>query len=307
MKAYRSMMNNLTCIVLVFVSTQSLSSNTLNTDSKFSEIYVKKAIHTKKPSILITAALLSKKFNTSISTNEVYKLVIKQNIDSALLLEQIIKTCLFKKKTYCKTEEMIFKLKKLTPTRSFPFIYSTLLFVEDNKLDKALLELKEALLINNFHDNYWNVFDIVRTELNNNGFSKDNIQSKSIVYSFHHVIEPYNRIINLCKKQIGRNKDWKETCLKLGETLVLQGNIFYANMVGYALQREVLSINSIDSKKLMSIKSNKEKLNQWRINAVKRLDFISFERDGPLSYYQNLIQLGEIGATKKALVDANKL
>ena|GEM_PF-5863226 len=186
-------------------------------------------------------------------------------------------------------------------------LYTSIHLAREENYESSLSELKLVLEKPEFNDFYWNRFLVLLNVLEEHGYPNDRKHMVSINYGHNLVTNAYNELIALCKRQSSNSLQWKDTCISVGNMLVKDGGIFYANMVGYALQREALSNDPSDKDKLEDVKDKREALHQWRIRAMQALDFIDGQKKGPDSYYKDLINFGEIRAVEIALSKLNNL
>lgn len=290
-------------IVLFFVfQCSSIYSIEFNNKerAKFRNIIVQ-ATNSHDISTILTGILIGEHFE-SRDVDALYDRGLKLHSPYYLWLDQNIKQCLFSKDfRNCDLKSDIQYLIHQRPGNALPYIYRALLNEKKNHLQDSLNDLQMAIGARDFDDFYWRRFELLSKKFKDHHFPENSLQPAAVNLSFNLVSQTYIQLRTLCKKQSSLNLKWKNTCIEIGKVLVKKGNIFLANMVGYAIQREAFSHTPKDQKKLTIIKSDREKLNQWRIHAVKTLDFITGQKKGPSSYYRDLIELGELQAVKNAL------
>ena len=295
-------------IFLVFIvyTGNSYSLEFSADEQKFSRQYLSSAIDSSNPNKVLVAILIASQLAQPDLLDKLYTQGSELGVDNILWLDQSIKKCLFSDQNMiCDPSTSINNLKKLDQDNGLSYVYSAIYHARKNDILRAYKELNRAAKKKNYDDFYWKKFSTLLETLIKTGYPKKHLYTASVKYSHNMVTQPYQELMKLCNKQAKSSLEWKNSCIKVGELLEQKGTIFFANMVGFALQREALSIEKKDADRLARVKEGRELLNQWRIDAVKKLDFIEAQKKGPESYYIDLVKLGERKAIENALAAHN--
>ncbi|TQV84858.1 hypothetical protein [Aliikangiella coralliicola] len=269
---------------------------------KFIESYLPMAAKSNHFSEVVAGIIIANQTGHLNQLELLYSRARAIGYENKLWVDHEIKSCLIAKENKnCDLELLISQLKKLDSENALPYVYSALFRAKNREWSLALADLEKAASRKKYDDYYFKRFSLLLEVLKNSDFPTEYLHTASIKLAHYMVVQPYKKLMDLCNAQAKLSRDWKVTCIQLGELLESEGTIFYANMVGFALQREALSNDEKDTKKLVKVKADREALNQWRINAVQILDFIEAKKKGPDSYYADLINLGERKAIENAL------
>jgi len=285
-----------------FVSINSFALDFSSKELAFSERYLPSTIESSESANIVVGALIASQLGRTEVLNKLYSRGNKLEVYDKLWIDQVIKACLiYKQNISCNQNLLIRKLRAKDSTNALPLVYSALFKSEQNELSAALKDLNEAASLTTYDDYYWKRFSLLLEKLKQNNYPEEHLYTASVKFAHNMVMQPYQEIMNLCNKQSKLSLEWRETCIRLGKLLEKKGNIFFANMVGFALQREALKIDDNDAQRLRKVKDDRETLNQWRVNAVKTLDFLEAQKKAPDSYYSDLVELGERKAIENAL------
>ena len=299
------------CLLNVFLVLIAFSSNSFSLEfsvkeQSFSNQYLLNAKESRNSNNVLAAILIASQLSQSEVIDNFFLQGRALASDNTLWHDQVIKQCLFSEKVMiCNPSESIMKLKKLDQYNSLPYIYSAIYHARQNDMSKAYEELNK-MPNKKYDDFYWKRFSMLLETLKDAGYPKMHLYTASIKYSHNMVVQPYQELMHLCNVQSKSSLDWRNSCIKIGKLLENKGTIFFANMVGFALQREALKNNVNDAARLKKVMEDREALNQWRINAVKTLDFIEAQKKGPDSYYSDLVEFGERKAIENALMLNNE-
>ena len=294
-------------LVLIVFSSRLHSFEFSVEEQSFSKQYLSSAKESSSSNKVLVAILIASQLSQSEAIEKFYTQGRTLAFDNMLWLDQAIKKCLFsEKRIICNPTESIEELKKMDQDNGLPHIYSAIYHVRKNDLVTAYEELNSAAKKKKYDDFYWKRFSILLETLKKAGYPKTHLHTAAIKYSHNMVVQPYQELMHLCNEQSKSSLDWRNSCVKIGKLLENKGTIFFANMVGFALQREALKNDTNDVGRLKKVMEEREALNQWRINAVKILDFIEAQKKGPDSYYSDLVEFGERKAIENALMLNNE-
>jgi len=299
------------CLLNVFLVLIAFSSNSLSLEfsveeQSFSNQYLLNAKESSHLNNVLVAILIASQLSQSEVIDSFYLQGRALASDNTLWYDQVIKHCLFSEKIMnCNPSESIMKLKKLDQYNGLPYIYTAIYYARQNDMSKAYEELNK-MPNKKYDDFYWKRFSMLLETLKGAGYPKMHLYTASIKYSHNMVVQPYQELMHLCNEQSKSSLDWRNSCIKIGKLLENKGTIFFANMVGFALQREALKNDANDVARLKKVMKDREALNQWRINALKTLDFIEAQKKGPDSYYSDLVEFGERKAIENALMRNNE-
>ena len=273
----------------------------------FSKQYLSNAKESSSSNTVLVAIFIASQLSQSETLEKFYTQGLTLAFDNIFWFDQATKRCLFsEKRMICNPTESIEELKKMDQDNGLPHIYSAIYHIRKNDLSKAYEELNNAANKKKYDDFYWKRFSILLETLKEAGYPKTHLHTAAIKYSHNMVVQPYQELMHLCNEQSKLSLDWRDSCVKIGNLLENKGTIFFANMVGFALQREALKNDTNDVARLKKVMEEREALNQWRINAVKILDFIEAKKKGPDSYYSDLVEFGERKAIENALMLNNE-
>lgn len=250
----------------------------------------------------MVAILIASQLDSQKTLDTLYTLESFLQHSNILLLDQAIKNKLFvKQNPEPELPILIEKLKGLDHHNGLPFTYSTIYHARKNNLLIAFEELNKIAKKNMYNDFYWKRFSTLLNTLQEASYPKEHLYTASVKFSHNIVFQPYKELMNLCNEQSKSSVAWKNSCIQVGKLLEHKGTIFFANMVGFALQREALKHDIDDAAALKKVMVDREILNHWRVNALKNLDFIEAQKKGPDSYYNDLVQFGERKAVENAI------
>jgi hypothetical protein len=292
-------------LVLILLSNNSVSLEFSTEEQRLRTQYLSSVNESSSSNNVLVAILIASQLSDSEALDKFYTQGSVLAFKNILWLDQTIKRCLFSEKSMiCNPSESIIKLKELDQYNGLPYVYSAIYHARKNDMSKAYEELN-SMPKKKYDDFYWKRFSILLETLKETAYPREHLYTASIKYSHNMVIQPYQELMHLCKEQSSSRPrlDWRTSCINIGKLLENKGTIFFANMVGFALQREALKN---DVERLKKVTGDRGILNQWRINAVKTLDFIEAQKKGPDSYYRDLVEFGERRAVENALKSHSK-
>ncbi len=291
-----------TALVFILLNAPINAFEFTEQELNFNAGFYSKALKSTVDKDLIVGYLIAKQTSQHAIAEQIYRQATKVGVRHPLWLDQTIKQCLFvTPKNGCELDQSLSQLEQFASSNALVDLYSALNASNNAQLDYALRALQLAASKPEYDDLYYQRFAILLEVMQAHHYPANHLHNAAIKYAHTLVMEPYQALMTLCKSQSANSNDWKKACIDIGKLLVAKGNIFFANMVGFAVQRQALSHDPADADQLAKVNQQREHLNQWRIHAVNTLDFIDGQKRAPDAYYEDLIEFGERIAVENAL------
>ncbi len=231
------------------------------------------------------------------STLMSYRSVELEDNKRRLILNLLLDQCeQIPKNLGCDEGSLESELIELDPRNLIPYLFQFRHFLAKGDLKSALSSLKVGLKATEANDYSVEQEIHLRRELKSIGFrgGRANLAAHYYVAGMPQI---YLKIIPACVEQAKISQEWKSVCLALTPILE-RGTSFLANVVGAALERDVLKATSSDEKKIQAAVEHRALYNEIRADARSIFPRFWDPTQRPDSYYRNAAKFGELQAFK---------
>ena len=204
---------------------------------------------------------------------------------------------------FCAGHSYIEELRNSDPDNIDPYLHALVQLADTNNYQAAYSVLVDGLKTRTTNDYYFAKLQISRRKLIAIGYPAGRINTAGEALPTIDFFTMYYRVLAICPEQSHTSADWKAACLTLGKRLEESGRTALVNMIGFGLQRDVLTNNPV-GQEVVELAAVLER----RAAYVLVRDTLPLKVDGwlnpvtrPASYYDAAFEIGEMPAMKQLL------
>jgi hypothetical protein len=206
---------------------------------------------------------------------------------------------------FCKTSSLETELIQLDPENLEPFLYAMAHEIDVGDEAGALDYLIQGLRTAQTNDYYLEKLTLVRNKLIDIGYPADEVNWAAETYAGHNFYAFYQHVLAVCTEQSSTKSQWVQPCMKLGRRLEEAGRTAFANVFGFAIQRDVIQASATDLENLQAVLDREKTYRQALDRAAEKLVWWSDRSLQHDFFYEELLPYGEFSAIARALEREN--
>jgi hypothetical protein len=206
---------------------------------------------------------------------------------------------------FCLTTSLENELIQLDPDNLEPYLYAMAYEMKIGDEEGALDYLVQGLSTTQTNDYYLEKLTFVRNKLIDIGYPADEVNWAAETYAGTNFYAFYQQVLTTCTEQSATDGRWVQPCINLGRRLEESGKTAFANVFGFAIQRDVIKTSTTNLEDLQAVLDRELTYRDTLDQAAEKLEWWSDRSVQHDFYYEELLPYGEFSAITRALEREN--